>query len=247
MQRSAILVLSTSGLLVLAGCGNDSLPASMVGSYVRSDMAPVVPIPQRMRLELTPSGLTVSSPSVSPAPAGSAIAAPARVAPSGAALFEKVSCKDDTTCKFTTKNACEGTFTHDSTGTVVIVATGECESWSGKWIPVKESDLQPSAVVSGVPSAEPSAVPSADPAAPRPTAVATATATAVPTATGTASTTATATASTTGLPTAAPLNVTCLSKCNDASLACIRQCKVGDIDCMKACSTGMSDCAQKCP
>ncbi len=97
------------------------------------------------RLHVTPTGMTVTTPTAKASTAGSLdvngkplINATARMdvgfEAHGSALFAGVHCDDDRTCAFTTKNGCEGTITGDGKGNVVLVTTGECGGWSGKWL-----------------------------------------------------------------------------------------------------------------
>jgi hypothetical protein len=243
---------------LLAGCGNDQLPAGMVGGFVRDVTYPDGN--HRLHLDITPTGMTVTGGSTQTLPLGAnATGGSVKIGASGSALFKTMKCFNDFSCRFATENGCEGTFTRDSSGSVVLVGTGDCETWSGKWL--SDKDAPPAAATpSAVASGEPAVTGSAGAAAPAhtgiPGASATATATASPS--GTASAGPSASGAATGLPTSLPTSIPtslptanpkmdCLSACNATNIACVRECKVGDLDCMKACSNTMVGCAQKCP
>ncbi len=245
---------------LLAGCGNDQLPAGMVGGYARDVTYPDGN--HRLRLDITPTGMTVTGGGTTSVPLGSsASGGSVKVGASGSALFKTMKCFNDFSCRFATENGCDGTFTRDSSGSIVLVGTGDCETWSGKWL--SEKDAPPPATATAAASGDASASGSASAAAPPaaiPGASATATATAVPSGTASAgpSASSTATGLPTSLPTALPTSiptslptaspkVDCLSTCNAANITCVRECKVADLDCMKACSSTMVSCAQKCP
>jgi hypothetical protein len=226
-QRRAVPTAFLLASTALAGCGGDALPGTLLGSYTRVEADPSGARMSTRELNVTATGLTLTG------------------AGAGSALFEKVRCTDDTTCRFTTKSGCEGTITREPSGAIVIVAVGDCDGSSGRWTP---AGAAPPAATTAAP-AEPSsasAPPAAPPTAPKPAATATATATATSTATATATGTATAAPSASGTATAGPIKVSCVAACNDTNLACIRECKVGDLECIRVCSTKMAECAKKC-
>jgi hypothetical protein len=216
-------------LAVLAGCGrkgerSSDLSEKLCGSYVRQD--PLVP-EGRTHLNLTPSGIAVTSPSMGMSESIEVAGRPImkgsiKLGTAGSALFASVRCDDARACGFTTKDGCEGTITGDGKGAVVIVATGECTPWSGKWLPEKEDDA--GAATPGCPP-PPACPPSpADP----PTA---------PTGSGTASD---------PFGPGHPSSLDCLKKCNEGTHGCMHECKVGDMACMRRCSDRTMECVERC-
>lgn len=243
------LVPALAALLAagLAGCGSGEISSSVTGSYAR-DEAAAGGASTRLRLNVTATGMSVTNASGSAAPAAVKL---------GSALFKSVKCADESSCRFTTESGCEGTFTREAAA-LVVIATGECESWSGKWGP-DQGGAPPAPST----SASTSAIPSADPAAPAtvpsgaqaPTPTTTALPSGAPSSTATASGAPSASGAPTSLPTTFPtafptgtaINVTCLAKCQETNMACVRECKVGELDCMKGCSDKMVTCAKACP
>jgi len=244
MSPRRAIAFATVLLPTLAGCGNDALPGTILGSYTRRESDPTGAHTHDLQLHVTSTGMTVTGP---------AMGGSVKPGSTGSALFKKMRCTDDTSCRFTTETGCEGTLQREQSGAVVIVAVGDCEGFSGKWTPGAAGAPPPPASVSASGSAppEPASAPPPAPVSPQPGT----TGTARPGTTGSPSATATAAPSTSGPATAVPTafpsgpppQVSCLAACNDASVACIRNCKVGDLDCMKACSSKMAECAQKCP
>lgn len=249
---------------VLAGCGNDQLPAGMIGGYARDVTYPDGN--HRLRLDITPTGMSVTGgpgTQTVPLPGSATAGQSVKVGASGSALFKTIKCFNDFSCRFSTENGCDGTFTRDSSGSVVLVATGDCETWSGKWL--SEKDAPPPTTAAPSASASDSASATAAPGLPAGVPAATASGTASASATASPSGTATASGSASGtaspgipttIPTAFPTNVptslptaanvSCLAKCNDTNVACVKECKVTDLDCMKKCSNTLVSCAQKC-
>ncbi len=254
--RTAEVIVAGGLWAALAGCGSDALPEGIRGSFTRQEAELGGLRTHTLELNLTSTGMTVTGPGMGASQSVSVGGTPVLggsiklgVAP-GSALFKKITCADDASCRFTTESTCEGTISRDVSGAIVLVAVGDCETWSGKWTPAKAGDAAASASATAT-TATTTAEPAATAApAPIPTAPATATPSTPPATTGApaATATGTATAAPTATATSEPaLNVSCLAKCNEASFACVRECKIGDLDCMKACSAKVSDCAQKCP
>lgn len=259
MRIRPLLLCALFAAPLFAGCGNDDLPAGMVGAYARD--VTYQDGNHRLRLDVTPTGMSVTGgPGTQTIAVGGTPTAGggvAKIGAGGSALFKTMKCFNDFSCRFGTENGCDGTFTRDSSGSIVLVATGECETWSGKWQPEKDMPA-PTAAPSASASESASASATATlPGGQVPAATPSGTATAAPSGTATASPSGTASA--TGLPTTLPTtlptsiptsiptaNVTCLSKCNDANIACVRECKVSDLECMKKCSNTLVSCAQKC-
>src|SRR6185437_11749872 len=127
-------------VVALGACGR-RMPERIATSFVRQGAL----VPGLVtRLHVTPTGMTVVSPSLSASASGSLdfggkpiLSGSTRTelgfSAQGAALFATVTCSDDA-CTFTTKNGCEGTLTAEAGGDVVLIATGECGPWSGKWL-----------------------------------------------------------------------------------------------------------------
>jgi hypothetical protein len=263
MRLGNHLVLSAVCAGALSACGSDALSPSLVGSYARDTTMPDGTNP-RLHLNITPTGIAVTGPTTAGSQAVTVGGAPVmggsvKLGLTGSALFKKVKCSDESSCRFSTENGCEGTFTKEAGGSVVLVATGECESWSGKWAPDTGAPGAPPGSASAAASASASAASSAAPAIPAgpgkasPSASPTGSASASPS--GSASGAATGMPS--GLPTSLPTSFTatlptaspkmaCVATCNDTNIACVRECKVGELDCVKACSDTLVKCAQKC-
>jgi hypothetical protein len=206
--------------LVLAGCRDKgALPGALAGSFVPQDqLVPAI----RTHLNVTPTGLTVTrygtggsgSLSVNGKPV---VEGSADVGTGGAALFAKLQCDGDLGCTFTTKNGCEGSLTGDGKGNVVLIVTGECSSWSGKWMAEKDAPA-----ASAVPSATCPPAPACPPCAEPP-----------PSASASAS--------------AAPRDqLTCITDCNHAHVTCIHQCKMFQSECMTKCGLTTSACVHRC-
>jgi hypothetical protein len=233
----SLVVVATPG-----ACGKSS-PHRVAGSFVRQDAL----VPGLVtRLHVTPSGMTVTSPSASVGTSGSIeirgdplVKGSARmelgVASQGAALFSRLACDGDA-CAFATKNGCEGTLTADAKGDVVLVATGECGPWSGKWL--REQDTpQPPGQAGGHPQTP---GPSADAACPPPP-VCPPPAACPPCASGSPpAPSATASAE------PAPSRAECTTECGHAQMRCAQECKVGDTTCMLRCSVTVRTCVERC-
>lgn len=219
--RVALLIVAALG-----ACRKNAPSGELVGSFVRQDQL----VPGLVtRLHVTPSGITVTSPSASVGAKGTLdvdgkplVDGKAEVeigfAAHGAALFASLRCDDDRACAFTTKNGCEGTLTSDGKGNVVLVATGECQPWSGKWL--AEKDEPPRASASPPSTCAP--CPACPSSPPPPTAPPSASAP------------------------PGPGSMGCLGACSDANLACVRECKVGDPDCMRRCGDKTHECMARC-
>jgi hypothetical protein len=165
LARAALPIL----VVALGACRKNVPSSKITGSFVRQDAL----IPGMVtRLNVTPTGVAVTSPSLGtsgsleiggePLLKGSTRVDLGFVA-QGAALFSNLACNDDA-CTFATKNGCEGTLTADAKGDVVLVATGECGPWSGKWL--REGDAPPPPGASG--GAACPACPACPPCAPPP-------------------------------------------------------------------------------
>lgn len=190
------------------------------------------------RLHVTPSGMTVTTPTAITTASGSldvsgkpVLNAAAQMdvgfAAHGATLFASVRCDDDHACAFTTKNGCEGTITGDNKGNVVLVTTGECRGWSGKWLAEKDDAPRESAPPSACPPVP--ACPPAVTCAPCPPGTPPPPPPSVPPPSS-----------------AAPDNTTCMTACNDAQLACTRGCKISDMPCFRQCSNRTMECLERC-
>lgn len=144
------LVVCAAALLA-AACGKSKeIPAAWLGSYER----PVGMGLRHEELSLTPTGAAARSGAEMSESLGvlghPMLEGSARFGAGGAALFTSIECARET-CRFRTKGGAEGTLTYPGDGSLVIVATGECASWSGKWTrpvpgsPAAASGPQPAA------------------------------------------------------------------------------------------------------
>ncbi|MBK8256141.1 MAG: hypothetical protein IPK82_26165 [Polyangiaceae bacterium] len=233
----------------LVSCGGGDLPEGMAGTYSRYQTLAAVPVPTRYELNLTNTGISITGMSLNASQdikvgGTSVLGGSIKAGPAGSALFSKLKCKENV-CTFSTKNDCEGTLTKEGDGSLVVIAMGECQEWSGKWKVGKgdEPPVLPSSSASASASASASTAPADTPPTPLPKADPTVTPSATASASPTATATATASASTAP---SGPPKLGCMTACNDASIACIRDCKVGDLSCMKDCADKAAQCSQKC-
>ncbi len=216
-------------VVALGACGRRSVPDRIAASFVRQDAL----VPGLVtRLHVTPTGMTVVSPSVSASASGSLgfggkplLSGSTRTelgfSAQGAALFASVTCSDDA-CTFTTKNGCEGSLTADAGGDVVLIATGECGPWSGKWLRERDAPPQTSAAPESA-CPPPPACPPCPAATPGPMGSASA-----------------------GRSFGRPTDIHCLTECNHTQMTCVQECKIGDTACIQECSSTVMTCTQRC-
>jgi hypothetical protein len=216
------LLLPLAAVTLLAGCSQKTVTsAGVAGSFVRQDAL----VPGLItRLHVTPTGLTVTTPTAAVTTSGSveingkpvvngAVQTELGFAAHGAVLFASTRCGDDHACAFTTAGKCEGTLTADDKGNVILVATGDCAPWSGKWIAEKEGDAKaqvcpPAPVCAPCSSASPPEMPPGR---------------------------------------RLPTKMGCMNECAQEQMGCARECKVGDAECLHRCGDATSLCAQRCP
>ena len=216
-------------LSLLPACGKKTVTsAGLAGSFVRQDAL----VPGLVtRLHVTPTGLVVTTPTVSVESGGSlqvggkpfldgSTRMELGLAAHGAALFETVVCEDEHTCSFTTKSDCAGTLTGDGKGNVVLIAMGACEAWSAKWMaekdePAHANTCPPPPACPPAPSSAPAPLQPPFPQAPW------------------------------GAPPGHD-DFACMTGCNTAYLSCVQSCKVGDMPCQEACMDQMMACMDRC-
>lgn len=229
MKTPSLAVVVTLSV-VWAGCGKrTSIPEPMLKSYAQETSA--LPRTLQARLHIAPTGITVTAPSIeaeSSVEIGDVKAkAGARVGLAGAALFTRVTCETDDVCRFETKNGCEGTISRDREGDVVLITTGECARWAGKWVTDK-----PGSAASAAPPPCP-VCPSAAPQVPCPNTPAS------PAPSGSAGPAPSGSAKVD--------HFDCTFDCHRTSMKCSRECKLGDRDCLMKCNEQTMECSKRCP
>jgi hypothetical protein len=133
-QRLVVVLLLSS--MPVAGCGRKRALEDMAGSYTRVEM----PIPLPIELNLTTTGMVVQGgASISEGidiGGKSLITLGARLGSvkPGAVEFESVTC-DANACRFKSKVCPSGSLTRDPQGDLIVIADGDCSSWSGRWSP----------------------------------------------------------------------------------------------------------------
>jgi hypothetical protein len=136
--------LASSLLLLLLGACSDpkTMPASMTGSFVRSEDAFFGP--KLAQLEVTATGITARSAGSGMEMGGTPFNAHARHTDTAvtSVLFKSVSC-NATTCRFVGVDGCEGTLSRDGAGDVTIVSAASCASLAGKWLGPQSASKTP--------------------------------------------------------------------------------------------------------
>jgi hypothetical protein len=109
------------------------MPATMTGSYVRSEDAFFGP--KLAQLEITTTGITARSAGSGMEVSGTPFRGNARHTDTAVTsiLFKSVSC-DAMTCRFVGVDGCEGTVSRSGGGDVSVVASATCASLAGKWL-----------------------------------------------------------------------------------------------------------------